>query len=373
MASIVSAGTTSATALNMSADTTGILQLASNNGTVALTINTSQNIGIGTSSPAARLDVTTATAGFATILTNTNGASDSNGLYIKSGTVSTEYNLRLSNTSGSADFMVVKGNGFVGIGTSSPSALFEVSKDQDTATSIRVANSSAGSSAQTRLLLVSDGGNIQVKAVSTTNTTYGSADSGVINCDNMSGGMRFAHNDVVGMNLDTSAGLAVGNGGSFSGTVNSFYVQGGRIQLTKNDDWNMEIGGSQVQRIRFYSSAGGTGTTVGSITVSTTATTYATSSDYRLKHDVQPMVGALSRVAQLKPVTYKWNEDNSDGEGFIAHELAEVCPQAVNGEKDGVDKDGNILSQGIDTSHIVAMLTAAIQELSAKVTALENK
>jgi hypothetical protein len=81
---------------------------------------TSTGLGIGTSSPSARLDVTTSTAGFATILTNTNGASDSNGLYVKSGTGSTEYNLRLSNTSGSADFMVVKGNGNVGIGTSSP-------------------------------------------------------------------------------------------------------------------------------------------------------------------------------------------------------------------------------------------------------------
>jgi hypothetical protein len=82
-------------------------------------------VGIGTSSPGARLDVTTATAGFAASLTNTN-ASDSNGLYVKSGTGSTEYNLRLSNTSGSTDFMVVKGNGNVGIGTTSPSVKFEV-------------------------------------------------------------------------------------------------------------------------------------------------------------------------------------------------------------------------------------------------------
>jgi hypothetical protein len=80
----------------------------------------SGNVGIGTSSPGVRLDVTTATAGFAASLTNTNGASDSNGLYVKSGTVSTEYNLRLSNTSASTDFMVVKGNGNVGIGTSTP-------------------------------------------------------------------------------------------------------------------------------------------------------------------------------------------------------------------------------------------------------------
>jgi len=78
------------------------------------------------------------------------------------------------------------------------------------------------------------------------------------------------------------------------------------------------------------------------------------------------MTGALDKVAQLKPVTYKWNSDGSDGQGFIAHELAEVCPDAVSGEKDAVDEDGNPKYQGIDTSFLVATLTAALQELNAK-------
>jgi hypothetical protein len=106
--------------------------------------------------------------------------------------------------------------------------------------------------------------------------------------------------------------------------------------------------------------------TVGSITTNGSATTYATSSDYRLKNTIAPMTGALAKVAALKPVTYKWNADNSAGEGFIAHELAEVCPDAVVGEKDAVDSDGNPKYQGIDTSFLVATLTAAIQELKAE-------
>jgi hypothetical protein len=105
---------------------------------------------------------------------------------------------------------------------------------------------------------------------------------------------------------------------------------------------------------------------VGSISVTTTATTYNTSSDYRLKEDIQPMTGALAKVAALKPVTYKWKVDGSAGEGFIAHELAEVCPQAVTGEKDAVDADGNPQYQGIDVSFLVGTLTAAIQELKAE-------
>jgi hypothetical protein len=120
-------------------------------------------------------------------------------------------------------------------------------------------------------------------------------------------------------------------------------------------------------------------TTVGSIQLSTTNTSYVTSSDYRLKEDVQPMVGALAKVAALKPCTYKWKSTGEASEGFIAHELAEVCPDAVSGEKDAVDADGNIKPQGIDTSFLVATLTAAIQELrgivdsqAARIAALEG-
>ena len=109
----------------------------------------------------------------------------------------------------------------------------------------------------------------------------------------------------------------------------------------------------------------------GIISSSGTSTTYGTSSDYRLKEDVQPMSGALAKVAQLKPVTYKWKADGSDGEGFIAHELQEIFPGAVVGEKDAVDEKGNIKPQNIDTSFLVATLTAAIQELSAQVTSLQ--
>ena len=92
------------------------------------------------------------------------------------------------------------------------------------------------------------------------------------------------------------------------------------------------------------------------------------------------MTGALAKVSALKPVTYKWKSDGSDGQGFIAHELAEVVPDAVTGEKDAVDADGKPQYQGIDVSFLVATLTAAIQEqqaiitdLKARVEALENK
>jgi len=107
------------------------------------------------------------------------------------------------------------------------------------------------------------------------------------------------------------------------------------------------------------------GTDVGVIQTSGSSTSYQTSSDYRLKENITPMTGALAKVAQLKPVTYKWKLDGSDGQGFIAHELQEIVPDCVGGAKDAVDADGNPKYQGIDTSFLVATLTAAIQELKA--------
>lgn len=122
------------------------------------------------------------------------------------------------------------------------------------------------------------------------------------------------------------------------------------------------------------------GTSVGEITSTTSATTYTTSSDYRLKENVAPMTGALDKVALLKPVTYTWKNSGEEGQGFIAHELQEVIPDAVVGEKDGMEtyeEDGvektRIKPQGIDTSFLVATLTAAIQELKAENDALKAR
>lgn len=114
---------------------------------------------------------------------------------------------------------------------------------------------------------------------------------------------------------------------------------------------------------------GTTWTERGTISTNGSTTTYSTSSDYRLKENISPMTGALATVAQLKPCTYTWKESGATGQGFIAHELQEVVPDAVIGEKDAVKEDGSIQPQAIDTSFLVATLTAAIQELKAELDA----
>jgi len=117
----------------------------------------------------------------------------------------------------------------------------------------------------------------------------------------------------------------------------------------------------------------GTGTTVGSISTTTSTTSFNTSSDYRLKENVALMTGALETVAKLKPVTYDWISDKTKGQGFIAHELQAVVPDCVTGEKDAVDAEGKPIYQGIDTSFLVATLTAAIQEQQAIITDLQTR
>jgi hypothetical protein len=126
--------------------------------------------------------------------------------------------------------------------------------------------------------------------------------------------------------------------------------------------------GAAVSMTGFYNG----GNLVGEIRTSTTATAYLTSSDYRLKDNIAPMTGALEKVSRLKPVTYSWKSNGEATQGFIAHELQEVVPEAVAGNKDDVDEDGNPKYQGIDTSYLVATLTAAIQEQQAMIEELKT-
>jgi len=111
---------------------------------------------------------------------------------------------------------------------------------------------------------------------------------------------------------------------------------------------------------------------VGTISTNASATAYNTSSDYRLKDNVQPITGALARLDELKPIRFEWKSDlGTVLDGFLAHEAQAVVPESVTGEKDEVDENGNPEYQGIDQSKLVPLLVAAVQELSAEVAALK--
>jgi len=139
------------------------------------------------------------------------------------------------------------------------------------------------------------------------------------------------------------------------------------------------------------------GTRVGSITTSGSSTTYSTSSDYRLKENVVADWDATTRLKQLNPVRFNFIADpDTTVDGFLAHEVQDVVPEAITGTKDAMrdeeyevtpavfDEDGNEITpavmgtrsvpdyQGIDQSKLVPLLVKTIQELEARIAVLEN-
>ena len=116
------------------------------------------------------------------------------------------------------------------------------------------------------------------------------------------------------------------------------------------------------------------GTTVGSIKTNNSGTQYNTSSDYRLKENVVTMSNATDRLKQLQPKRFNFilNPDVTV-DGFLAHEVQSVVPEAISGTKNEVDSDNKPVYQGIDQSKLVPLLTAALQEAVAKIEVLETK
>lgn len=163
------------------------------------------------------------------------------------------------------------------------------------------------------------------------------------------------------MRIDSSGNLLVG---TTSNINNAKFIVDGGSQTTAQFYRGSTAASSQI----YFSNGNGV---VGQVYTEGSNTVYATSSDYRLKENIQPMQNALDVVAQLNPVTFTWKADGSDGQSFIAHELQAIMPDCVTGEKDAVDAEGNPVYQGIDTSFLVPTLTKAIKELKAEVDSLK--
>ena len=150
-------------------------------------------------------------------------------------------------------------------------------------------------------------------------------------------------------------------------------------------------GGGSTNLIGFYNENGN----VGNITTSSSSTSYNTSSDHRLKENVDYTWDATTRLKQLKPARFNFIADDTNTlvDGFIAHEVSSIVPEAVSGEKDAMTTqvlyvEGDVLPegksvgdvktasvpdmQGIDQAKLVPLLVKTIQELEARITALEG-
>lgn len=299
-------------------------------------IDASGNVGIGTSSPAARLHlggsannevrVDTTASGYLQLGQFTNG-----GFISTSSSDATAGVLRFG--TGSTERLRIDASGNVGIGTSSPSTALTINRSGATDADLFLSNGTSGTA-----LTQGANGNFYM-------LNYGAYN------------LIFGTNSAEKMRVDASGNLLVGTtGGLLNERIRAEFVAG-------NTGITTSVASTAAQsHIAFFN-----GSVVGSIGTFGSATSYNTSSDYRLKEDLQPIADASSRLASLNPVNFAWKADGTRTDGFLAHEVQAVVPQAVTGEKDGE------AIQAIDHSKLVPLLTAALQEALAKIASLETR
>jgi hypothetical protein len=171
--------------------------------------------------------------------------------------------------------------------------------------------------------------------------------------------------------IDSSGNLLVGTTdlGTIGSTTGVALYADGRVMSSNNSNGSyFARTGTDGGIIYFRKNT----STVGNIAVTGSTTTYTTSSDYRLKENVVGVTGAAARVQQLNPVRFNFIADpDKTVDGFLAHEVQDVVPEAITGVKDAVDAEGNPDYQGIDQSKLVPLLTAALQEALARIETLE--
>jgi hypothetical protein len=328
-----------------------------NSGTTSerMRIDSSGRVGIGTSSPSHRLDLTTSDTTWAAAIKNTN-STNGFGLFLQSAESASK--AILGAFSGSSYKFYVRGDGNVGIGTSSPTA------------DLSVGSTSTSS------------GDVHLRTTKTTfSMTPSNTDAGGMFLDVgwASGGQgpfKFGIGGSEKMRLDSSGNVLIGttNAGISASSTSSgiCLINDGRVTSSAISNAASIFNRNTTNGDLILMRRGGSN--VGSISVTTSATSYNTSSDYRLKENVVDMTGALDRVDQLEPKRFNFISDTETTvDGFIAHEVQGVIPEAVTGEKDAVDDEGNPEYQGIDQSKIVPLLVGAIKELKSEIETLKSQ
>ena len=311
-------------------------------------IDSSGRVGIGTSSPQSDLEIQSKTTGTDAVISLT--AAGTRRYQIKA--LTSVGALAFVDESLASERMRIDSSGRVGIGTSSPSQKLHL----------------VDSDPKIQLTRTSDFYYGQLSADGFAAFTNANGSAPVI--------FKTASNER--MRIDSSGNLLVGtttNSGLLTGdsTNTGFGAEGsGTIYNQVNAGPNCYMSKASGYANGGYFSFYVAGSVVGTITTNGSATAYNTSSDYRLKENVEPLTGAADRVLALKPSRFNFIADpDKVVDGFIAHEAQAVVPEAVTGEKDAVDADGKPQYQGIDQSKLVPLLTAALQEALKRIEALE--
>ena len=356
------------------------LIFGTNNSFPQMTLATSGNVGVGTSTPSRLFTVSGATTDFVGLISNSTASG--NGLEISAGSNSGDRILELNDKDG-VERMRVLATGEVGIGITAPAAPLHVFKGSVSGAT-ELARFQGGSGSENYRNFIS---------LYTTNPSYWWETS----LQDPSGGgsqnnLTFVENSA-GTRTERMT-LKSGGDAIFSGMTMPTVGVGGFAWDNASKYVRFGKMGAGVQTQAIFISAT---QTCGTITTNQTSTAYNTSSDYRLKENVVPMSDSLQRIGKLKPSRFNFiSDDKRIVDGFIAHEVQEVVPEAISGEKNAMrdeeyevtpavlDDDGNEVTpavmgtrsvpeyQGIDQSKLVPLLVGALQELTARLEALEN-
>tara|TARA_A100001201_G_scaffold54194_3_gene52880 strand:- start:558 stop:1466 length:909 start_codon:yes stop_codon:yes gene_type:complete len=236
-------------------------------------------------------------------------------------------------------------------------------------------NVGIGTTSPTRLLTVensSGNSNLCVKSANSgvSQVMFGDSDSDVI------GNIAYNHtNNYMYTEVNGSEAMRIDSGRNIlMNTTSQLGSSNSRVQISNSGDtfgMAIEDDSGNTGFIQFHNSGG---TAVGSIVRSGSGTNYQSSSDYRLKENIVDITDATNRVKQLQPKRFNFIADaDTTVDGFIAHEVSDIVPEAIHGTKDGVDENGNPIYQGIDQAKLVPVLTKALQEAITKIEELETR
>jgi hypothetical protein len=327
-------------------------------------------VGINTSSSYSRLDV----RGGAVSQTTTDFAVGSAGtvIYMRTGatTGNTTFGLiQVGNTGDNVggNLVLNQFGGNVGIGTSSPSKKLDIF-DNNAGGSDDIVRAYQDLTTNHAFYRSQRNGGANMLIGATRNNVDGNLSANVSIVWNVSNNdIAFGTNNGERMRITAGGVLAIGSNGTPASAkvyVEQDISSGNGILIrtpTDSGSWGY---------LRFMNS--GFLNIGGVFQTSSTTLQYATSSDYRLKEDLKDFNG-LDKVSKIKVYDFKWKESEDRMEGVLAHELQEVIPYAVNGEKDGLDEDGKPLYQGVDYSKIVPALVKGMQEQNALITDLRTE
>ncbi len=379
-------------------------------------ITSDGKVGIGDSAPLAKLQVTTANSGVSphaladelfiensgdvgiTLGSSTSGTG--NIMFGDSGDPNRgriryhqSTDLMEFGTAGGNEKLVINSSGNVGIGTSSPDYSLEVAGTGLFGGSV-MATGSTTTTASRRAIMTHDGSSMKLMA------------SG----DSVHRNMIFYRDggSDEAMRIDTSNRVKIGasTGYTFTSQLNVFNTASLRSTDNYNGSPNVYLfSGVDTTGGLFFEFTKADGTRIGSVTrASATSVAYNTTSDYRLKENVVDLDNATARLKQLQPKRFNFIADaDTTVDGFLAHEVSDIVPEAITGEKDEIRDFGNIVDsnnnivtenvnenypkeegqtwvktetrpvyQGIDQAKLVPLLVKTIQELEARITTLEN-